>query len=122
MSEFYVANTGYADTVIFQGGDLMLRTYNTAGNLTKLVHQGGTVNYTWNNGNLATPGIDYLTDKFSTINYINKGFSYLGNESKNLPKTGYVSIAFGSIDYEFDNLQRVTKRSTGIFEETFTYY
>lgn len=126
---YHLNADGFVDTLSYDEYNYFSFTYNDYGTVTSKDFMGMPLFFNWSNGNLTSAGnggmanYDFITDKFSTVNSTNRGMLFMGRESVNLPSRGY-SDNFDELHfyYEFDDLQRVTRRTTEISDETFTYY
>lgn len=126
---YHLNADGFVDTLSYDEYNYFSFTYNDYGNVTSKDFMGMSLFFNWSNGNLTSAGnggmanYDFISDKFSTINSANKGMLFMGRESANLPSRGY-GIGFDPLlfTYEYDDLERVTRRYTEISDEYFTYY
>lgn len=126
---YHLNADGFVDTLSYDEYNYFSFTYNDYGNVTSKDYMGASLFFNWTDGNLSSAGnggmanYDFITDKYSTINSANRGMLFMGRESVNLPSRGY-STGFDELHftYEFDDLDRVIRRSTEISDESFTYY
>ncbi|HLP52600.1 MAG TPA: hypothetical protein VK154_17045 [Chitinophagales bacterium] len=121
---------GYATTETIPGDTTYTYLYDAAWHLL----QDGEGTYEWTGDNLTTDRKIYqnyeYTDKTNTIGNSNKGITFLGRDSKNLPSKRMAFIPAECLfSYDFDAQNRVT-RKIGISDfnmdtleiSTYTYY
>jgi len=112
FTSVYTLNSlGYATSVTWVGGP----TYNFLYDSEWQLLDDGTGIYSWTANNITfvrpeLSGFTFLTDKVNTVGNVNKGISFLGKDSKNLPESKqYGTGGKYFYTYEYDSQNRVTK-------------